>query len=69
MNIFRLEPFMQGLEAIRHGQSFSVYGISNVPKEVLTRAVNLYMRFDRDPVAYLLDWNRFQKEKQRDQVQ
>lgn len=63
-----LLPFSQALVEARAGRSFGLCGLSDVPAEVIQRAMSLYRRFGRNPSTYLFDWDRFQKEKQRAQI-
>jgi hypothetical protein len=50
------------LEA-KKGMLVSFCGMSNVPYEVLDRAVRLHRKFQRDPYTYLCKWQEFQLSK------
>jgi hypothetical protein len=53
------------MAASAKGERFGIYGISDVPYDVLARAQRLWVRYGRLPHYYLFDWCRFTQEKQR----
>jgi hypothetical protein len=55
----------QAMAASAKGERFGIYGISDVPYDVLARAQRLWVRYGRLPHYYLFDWCRFTQEKQR----